>query len=202
MGGPTDTDITALEALLRSYGNAHGPRRMSSGVFRGRMSGVRALAAACTAIFVFAPSSAVTTILLMTTDSVGLALSPPVSDSHALLKSDRLPLPDNVPSALQQSDVKDFVHVVVTTTERPLRVHTTGDDAEIQMPLLIRGRLEDEQSAIAADNAPSEMSAPSPSKRHRLLPRSKPPLRITAEVVPPETKSPSLLEGLFGLRSL
>jgi len=202
MGELANTDITALEALLWSYGDAHAPGRTPSGVFRGRMFGIRALAAACVAIFVFAPSSAVTTILLMTTDRVGLALLPPKSDSHTLPKSDRLSLPGNVPSASQRADVEDFVHVVVTTTEPPLTVHATSDHAEAMMPLLIRGRIEDEQSAVAADNTPSETSAPLPAKRHRLLPRSKPPLKIVADVVPPETKPPSLLEGLFGLRSL
>jgi hypothetical protein len=203
MSGPTHTDIATVEALLRSYGGNRAPRRAHPDRARRRMFNARAVVAACAAVFVFTPASAVTTLLLLTTDSVGLDLSPIENGSRALLKSDKLDTSaDAASSPKTLNDAEDFVRVVTTTVERPAAVNTaSAEAADLTIPM-IRGRLEDGLNLAAADIAPSQvLNQPVRLRRHSTRIKQ-PPLKVVAEIAPPEAKPPSLLERLFGSRSL
>jgi hypothetical protein len=151
-------------------------------------------------MLVFTPASAVTSIFLMTPDNVGPALAPLEGGAHTLSKSDRLVATKTV--SIASTDTGAFVQVVRTTRERPPIVHAASADVEPPVPMLIRGRLEEELGAAITQPAVSEESIPSRPNQRRRMARLKPPLKLVADVVLPETQLPSLLERLFGLRSL
>lgn len=200
MTGSTYKHTAPIEDLLRGLADAAAVRREHEEL-HGRTSGIdgRSIAAAALALFIFVPGCAAATAFLLQSDEA-FATPTQVSTRKPLLaKTDRLALPG------QAADSASGTHAFIESETAP----QVQGDAGFLGSFTIRGRIEDALTETFADgHAAQDVAAlaeksPSPPrqkpKRHHTRARL---TKLVAETAPPAPEPPSLLQRLFGVRSL
>jgi hypothetical protein len=148
--------------------------------------------AACFAIFVFAPGCAAATVFLMRADGAIPPIIAPDSNPPLVTKSDRLPVGEWSPEAVQNLGALNGARLATAAALA---------DPVFLSPILIRGSLEDGTLTTFAEPAvmPEPIMLRSRPRPNRDLRRPKPP-RLVADITQAEPQQPSFFEKLFGHR--
>jgi hypothetical protein len=201
MSESADTRITSLEDLLRDLAAIPLAQRHPVEAPRDASDfGRSSIFAAVVALMIFVPGCAASAIfLLQSDDAIALPAHPPGSEP-VLTKSDRLP-----PFAQPLEPVHGFdSHALVPADAGPMSARDTPQGIAHLDSLAIRGRIEELTVASTSESVVQEAEkatvAPPRPKAKRRLARVKAP-KLVAEILP-EPEPPSLLQRLFGLRTL
>jgi hypothetical protein len=215
MSGSTYKHTAPIEDLLKGLSDAAAVRREQDEA-RQRASAIdgHSIFAAAVALFIFIPGCAAATVFLLQTDDAIASPARPVVRKPLLVKADRLPLSEQPPDGAYGFEAATVARPGPIEAETALHMQS---DAGFLGAVIIRGRIEDELSEAAVDAAnapdagasaqtvgaaPPQSFSPPPKqklKHHAVRPRAP---RLIAETVSPEPEPPSLLQRLFGLRSL
>jgi hypothetical protein len=208
MSRSTYTHTAPIEELLKGLADAAAARRaQDESRQRSVVFDAHSIVAAAVALFIFVPGcTAATLFLLQTDDAIASPVQLPAREP-AFVKSDRLPLPGRSLEADHGFDPTTVARSGLIESETALHMQS---DSSFLGSVIIRGRIDDMPAEVAtvapvaeaADVPPEDTISPQPKqkpKRHAV--RARPP-KLVAEIIPPEPEPPSLMQRLFGSRSL
>lgn len=208
MSGSTYIHAAPIEDLLKGLADAAAARRaQDESRQRSLAFDAHSIVAAAVALFIFIPGCTAATLFLLQTDDAIASPVQPATRKPAFLKADRLPLPGRAVETDHGFDSATVARPDLIESETALHMQS---DSSFLGSVIIRGRIDDTPAEVAeaapvteAADVPSEDSiSPQPKqkpKRHAV--RARPP-KLVAENIPPEPEPPSLMQRLFGLRSL
>jgi hypothetical protein len=205
MSGSAYKHTAPVEDLLKGLAYVAAARRAEDERRRAPAVDGRSIVAAAVALFIFVPGCAAATVFLLQTEDAIASPLQPVARSP--LKSDRLPLPDRVADSAFGFDPATVARSGSIEAASALHMQS---DAGFLGTVIIRGRIEDDLTEAAADSgslqeaaaaAPEQLLSPPPkhkSRRHAV--RTKAPKQLAEHH--PDPEPPTILQRLFGLRSL